>query len=549
MLWYRIAKKEIRLKTFRFRKHRKVFFIIIYGLFLFWAIFLGPFFMDLLLPELLKIHSSFLVPILPPIIEYSFLMIFIIFIIYPLLMLYRKLEIGIKDILLSSPAKSGDIFLGEFLGQLPFYGLIVLAIGPLGTSLLIQINPNLTLFHHILFYFLIFILIAFALLIGNVIANWLEYKLLSKDNKASLNSVFFTILPFIIILGLYTSHLLFELLYLYPTFKMLTNFFPSFWFSSVILYLVDPTSVSGYFLNIWIYILLIIGIPLLFAFISYKRSQAVYELEKTVRYKGLLVKLENIFLRIINSITPHKYRILVMIQFKEFVRKRENINKIIYLMAMNVVFGIFLSISIDKPLTSITQFTPLFAPLLIEVIQFNYSIMLILGWMVGFTFGIFMGIYVFVNKKEIILLYKKSIRSIGALVFSFVYNMFIICLILGLVLTIFFSIVFLLDFLSAISFYLSFIIISMIILTQAVAIQSIRPLYEERGKFIYFNIYIIALLQVLSFIISLLLFVYPTSFINYTIGLNNILISYIGISSIIAVLLLFIGIIKLNRTE
>ena len=240
MLWYNIAKKEIRLKTFRFRKRRKLFFIIVYGIFLFWAIYLGPYFMDLLLPELLKIHSSYLIPVLPPIIEYSFLMIFLIFIIYPLLMLYRKLEIGIKDIILSSPAKSGDIFLGEFLGQLPFYSLIVLAIGPLGTSFLIQLNPYLTVFHYIIFYILIFILIALALLIGNIIANWLEYKLLSRDKKDSLNSVFFTILPFIIILGLYTSHFVFELLYVYPIFKIFSNFLPSFWFSSVILHLVDP---------------------------------------------------------------------------------------------------------------------------------------------------------------------------------------------------------------------------------------------------------------------------------------------------------------------
>ncbi|TFG17905.1 MAG: hypothetical protein EU531_01840 [Promethearchaeota archaeon] len=549
MLWYRIAQKEIRLKTFRFRKHRKEFFVIIYGLFFFWAAFLGPYFMDLLLPDILKIYSSFLATILHPIIEYSFLMIFLIFIIYPLLMLYRKLEIGVKDIILSSPAKAGDIFLGEFIGQLPFYSLIVLAIGPLISSFLIQINPDLTLFHHMLFYLLIFILIIFALLIGNVIANWLEYKLLSSDRKSSLNSVFFATLPFIIILALYISHFIFELLYVYPAFKILTNFFPSFWFSNIILYFVDPSSVSGYFLNIWVYILLIIGIPLLITFISYKRTESVYELEKSIKTRGFMIKLESSFIRFINLVTPSRYKVLVITQFREFVRKRESISKMIYLIALNIVFGIFLSLSVDIPLSSITRLDPVFAPFSIEVSEFNFSLILILAWMVAFTFGIFMGIYVFVNTKEITLLYKKSIRNVKALVISFLYNMLIICLILGLIFTIFFSIIFLLDFLSAISFYLSFITISMIILTQAVAIQCIRPLYEERGKFIYFNIYIITLLQVLSFIISLLLFIFPTPFINYTIGLNFILIIYIGISSIIALLLLFIGILRLNRTE
>jgi len=262
-----------------------------------------------------------------------------------------------------------------------------------------------------------------------------------------------------------------------------------------------------------------------------------------------MIKLESTFIRFINLVTPNRYKVLVITQFREFVRKRENINKMIYLIALNIVFGIFLSLSVDLPLTSITRLDTVFAPFSIEVSEFNFSLVSILAWMVAFTFGIFMGIYVFVNTKEITLLYKKSIRNVKVLVISFLYNMLIICLILGLIFTFFFSIIFLLDFLSAISFYLSFIIISMIILTQAVAIQCIRPLYEERGKFIYFNIYIITLLQVLSFIISLLLFIFPTPFINYTIGLNYILIIYIGISSIIALLLLFIGILRLNRTE
>ncbi|MEJ2295858.1 MAG: hypothetical protein P8Y23_13970, partial [Candidatus Lokiarchaeota archaeon] len=149
MLWYRIAKNEIRLKTFRFRKERTVFFIILYALFLFWALFLGPYVIDLLLPDILKFYGSTLKTVLHPIIEYFFLMIFIIFIIYPLFMLYRRLEIGIKDIILSSPAKPGDIFIGEFLGQMPFYTLVVLGIGPLGTSFLIQLNSNLNFLNYL----------------------------------------------------------------------------------------------------------------------------------------------------------------------------------------------------------------------------------------------------------------------------------------------------------------------------------------------------------------------------------------------------------------
>ncbi len=549
MIWYHIAKKEIRLRTSKLRKQRKLFFVMIYGFFLFWAIFLGPYIIDLLLPDLLKTYGSSLETILHPIIEYSFMMLFIVFLIYPLITLYRRLEIGIKDVVSSSPAKPGDIFLGEFIGQLPFYILIVLAIGPLGLAVLMQINSNLTLWHHLLFYITIFFLITFALLVGNIIANWIEHKIFSKSRKSLLNNFFFTILPFIIILALYSFHIIFELLEEYPDFKILMNFFPSFWYSNIVLHLVDPTSIDPYFLNFWLYFILIIGVPLICAYISYKKAEIFYELETPIQLTKYSKRLERFFLKIIRKMTPSKLRIPVITQFKEFIRKKENINKTIFLIALNTVFGVFLSLSLDKPLINNTEISYGDSLLIIEVIDLNYSIMFILSWMGGLTFGVFMGIYIFINSKEIVYLYKKSIRSTKILVFSFLYNMAIISIILAFLLTIIFSLIFLLDILSAIAFFISYLVHSLIILTQATAIQCIRPLYNEKGKFMYFNIYVIALLQIVSFILSLIVFIPLTPFINYTIGFNQIILINIGISFIISLLLLIIGIEKLKRIE
>lgn len=549
MIWYHIAKKEIRLRTSKFRKYRKIFFLIIYGLFLFWAVLLGPYIIDLLLPDLLKTYGSSLETILHPIIEYSFMMLFIVFLIYPLITLYRRLEIGIKEVISSSPAKPGDIFLGEFLGQLPFYVLIVLAIGPLGLAVLIQINSNLTIWHHLLFYITIFSLISFALLVGNIIANWIEHKFFSKARKSLLNSFFFTILPFIIILALYSFHIIFELFEEYPDFKILTNFIPSFWYSNIVLHLVDPTSIDTYFLNFWLYIILIIGVPLICAYISYKKAEFFYDLEKPIQIQKYSKKIEKFFLKIITKVTPRKIRIPVITQFKEFVRKKENINKMIFLIALNIVFGIFLSLSLNKPLINNTEISFGDSLLIIEVIDLNYSIVFILSWMGGLTFGVFLGIYVFIHTKEIVYLYKKSIRSVKILVFSFLYNMTIICLILAFLLTAIFSLIFLIDILLAVVFFLSYLVHSLIILTQATAIQCIRPLYDEKGKFMYFSIYVIALLQVLSFILSLIVFIPFTPFLNYTVGFNQIILINIGISFTISLLLLIIGIEKLKRTE
>ncbi|MFW9823057.1 MAG: hypothetical protein ACFFE4_08990, partial [Candidatus Thorarchaeota archaeon] len=173
-LWKIIFKNEIRQKTYLYRKNRKSFFIILFSIFLLWALYLGPVIFNAVIPQLFEDFTEFVIPILSTLVEYSFMILFLLYIMYPIFMLYRKSEIGQKDIILATPAKPSDIFLGEFLGQLPFYFLFILGLGPLVNSLLLQLNPNLTIFHHFILYLTIFILQIFGLLIGTILSNWLE---------------------------------------------------------------------------------------------------------------------------------------------------------------------------------------------------------------------------------------------------------------------------------------------------------------------------------------------------------------------------------------
>ena len=146
-LWKILVKNELRIRTARFKSHRKLFFITISAIFLFWAVYLGPVFFNAVFPDILAAFSGILELVLYFVIEYFLMTVFVMFILYPLFTLFRKSEIGIKDVILSSPVKSGDIFLGEFFAQLPFIFLIVLAVGPAAASLLSQVNPQLTIIH------------------------------------------------------------------------------------------------------------------------------------------------------------------------------------------------------------------------------------------------------------------------------------------------------------------------------------------------------------------------------------------------------------------
>ncbi|MFX1427913.1 MAG: hypothetical protein ACFFBE_15775, partial [Promethearchaeota archaeon] len=225
-LWKKIAKNEIRLKTFRVRKNRKLFFIIIYTLFLIWAAYLGPILFDEILPELLKFYSEHLEVLISLILEYSFMMLFMMYMIYPLFILNRRSEIGIKDTVLASPIKSGDIFLGEFVGQLPFYFLFLLGIGPLGTSLLRQINSDMIFLHYLGFYIFVFILSNFALIIGMIFSNWFENKIFKNKKIRELDSWILVLLSFLVISIFYVFHFIFEIIAMFPNLKIWMLFFP-----------------------------------------------------------------------------------------------------------------------------------------------------------------------------------------------------------------------------------------------------------------------------------------------------------------------------------
>jgi len=375
-LWIIIAKNEIRIKTAKFRSHRNLFFVVIYAILIFWATYLGPVIFDAILPDILLALSGVLEFVLQFVIEVSLTTMFVMMILYPIFLLFRKSEIGVKDVILSSPVKSGDIFLGEFVGQLPFHFLIVLAIGPAVVSLLGQLNPQLAVLHYLIIYLVIFLMMNFSLIIGTIMANYIELKLSSsKKNKDSSNS-FLLLLSFIVIISFYLFHYTFNIGYNNPVFKDWMSIFPSFWYSNIILYLVNPLLIESYVINIWLSVGLAIGIPMLILYFSYKKAEKFYSIDLQSEKKLLTVKKEGFILKIINKMTLKKYKVLVMVQFKNFLRKKENITKLIYSVAFTGVLGLFIFLSLDSPITEIKEFSLLgLVSIPVDLFQYRSNIL------------------------------------------------------------------------------------------------------------------------------------------------------------------------------
>jgi hypothetical protein len=274
-----------------------------------------------------------------------------------------------------------------------------------------------------------------------------------------------------------------------------------------------------------------------------------YKLEYYIEKTQIKLKTESKILNLAKFLTPSKYKLLVSTHFKEFFRKLENFNRIIYIFSFNVAFGLFVLTSLNYNLLNVMVYQ-IFPSVNLKVAYFDLFVLIILSWMGGLTLGIFFGVIVFIPSKGILFIYKKSSRGTKALIFSHLYQMAQVILFIDLLTTIIYSIIFQLNFLEILFFFISYFFISLIILTQALGIQSNNPLFDEKGKSVYFNVYLIVLFQIISFAIPLFILVPFLPFdIDYSIGFILILVCSLFFSSILAILILLFGIRKLNHIE
>jgi hypothetical protein len=519
-----------------------MFLIVIYVIFLYWGLYLGPNLFDIIISKIALDIPSEYVSVSVKFIEYFLTTFFLIILIYPLYGLYRKAEIGHSEVLLASPIKPGEIFLGEFLGKLIFYFLLILGMGPVIISLLNQIN-TLNIVQYIVIYSSLFMLLAFSFLIGTILANLLENKMTKSKLAKDLGKSFLLVLSFIVIALFYILRFIFDFILSNPIYKVWLMYYPSFWYSNIILYAIDPSlnlfnSLSNY-LFVIANISLGVIIPSLILYFSYKNADRFYTLEGRTENEVFISKEEGRFYRLIRKITPPKWRGLIITQFKQFFRKKENLFKIIYICAIISVIGVIIIYSLENPILATY-----------DILNLKLLIIIIVAWVGGLLFGVLMGLHIFIDSKQILFHYKSTTRGIKALVFSYIYEIFYLILILDIILTLFFTLVFQLEFIYSLIFFITFMLYCFVIQLQAIGVQCFTPLFGERGKNAYLISYFVIFLQILSFFIALFLLIpFASDSLNNSIGLLYILLINLALTSGFAFLIINIGLRKLQRLE
>ncbi len=528
-LWKTIARNEIRIRTSSFRNHRMLFFIALYSLLIIWAVVIAPYLFDLFMPTLAEQFSDVFKPVIAITIESIMMMLFLVLVIYPLNNIYKEEEIGSKEILLATPVRANDIFLGEFLGKAPMYSVAILIITPIIVGL---INPiiNLTVFQYLIIYGIVFGHVYFANLIGSIVGSWIEHKISKNEKARDLGKALVWVFTILLVVIMYAIMFFLNYLLEHPELKNWLAFYPSLWFSNIILYSIDPVLINTFILNIWINVLLAVGIPIITLYLSYRKAESFYTLEGGVEKSSItIIEHENPFYKLVRKISGRKWGGLIVIQLKRFFRKKANIARVAYVVGLLGFMSWFISRMVEDE----------------AMIVFSSTILIAIGGGIG---SIIVGHLAFIDSKDLIWVYKRSPRGIKAIVYSYLLMMLIFNIFLTIFVTTMLTIFSDIDLFNTVIFFVEFLIFAEISMCQAMGLQCISPAFGEKDSSMKGNTMIsMLLLQPLMFLpISLLIFINPGSVELMRVVIQAPLFLYnIGVS----LPLLYFGMKKLNRLE
>lgn len=525
-LWRVIAKNEIRVRTSSFRNHRKSVFILVYALLFLWAFAIAPFIFDMFMPTLAAQYSTIFKPVVAILIETFMMTFFLILVMYPLNNVYREMEVSVKESILATPVRPNDIFLGEFLGKAPIYTMAVLILAPIIVGM---INPliDLTIIQYIVIYGCVFGLVYFANLVGSIIASWLEHKMSKSEKARDLGKALIWIFTIAMVAIMYAVIFLLNELMAHPELKNWLAFYPSLWFSNIILYSIDPILLDTFILNIGISLLLAVSVPITSLYISYKKADRFYTLEGGIEKVSVtIVEQENVFYKIVRKVSSRRWAGLIVMQLKRFLRKKANYARVAY------VLGI---------LGFITWFFSSMA----EDLVFTTTILIAMGGGIG---SMMLGHLGFVDSKDLIWVYKRSPRGIKGLVYSYLYAMLILNFFIAASITIVFSMFANLDIVNALIFFVEFLIFLQIAMCQAMGIECLSPAFGEKDSNMKGNAMVsMLLLQPLIFIpVIIMIFVDIDSLVQMMVISHGVIFLYNLATSIP---LLYFGMKKLNKIE
>ena len=353
--WYAIAKADFQVLTVSMRSHRKLYTAILYGLVLTWATVLAPMVYGWVINSILPLEyiRPLLMVMFPGIMRTIGLLLWIVLLLFPLSYALQEIKVSQWEIFLSNNVSTRDILVGTYIGKMSFYGLIVVLLAPL------LITPFMLAFEvsilgQLLVYGVITLMALGTIWLSNFLTSVIQAKLGESSRGNDIAKALALVVAMIVIIPMY------GMMFFLPALSEMMGMnavlvLPSTWFADLISWLAivfngigmtssQILSFAGVLqLDIVFSSVLAIGFVLATVVLAIGAADRVFTIEAGVRTEVVTtVGRENAFLRGIRKVNPGPFGSLMVTNFKDFLRKAQNLSKIGYGLVLAIIMPVIM---------------------------------------------------------------------------------------------------------------------------------------------------------------------------------------------------------------
>ncbi|KYK37424.1 MAG: hypothetical protein HXS46_15295 [Theionarchaea archaeon] len=514
--WFLIAKNQYRIYTSSVREIRPYFPFLVIGALAVFVFFIAPLIVNAFVDELV---AFFLSQVAVVVVQVMLFMLFFLFVTLPITYALRDIKTEQQWLFISAPVKSSDILLGEYLGELPLYAILIVIVTGFFTAVLTPLKIDMIQKFIIVIVFVI--ILSSALWIGTVIAALLRTKLgksaRGRDMGKGLSVII--ILPMVAVMYAFIGGGVLEALADPGTSGMIKTafmIFPSTWGAKVITGLVSSPGNTGDagFVTFALFggLVLFFGATL---WIGTRLADRAYSLEAGT-FTTAKAKPDSVFYKTIRQLVGGgSFGTLLASTFKVYTRRLHNLSWLAYSVGIAALLNIFF-VKGDDPFGVIMLSSFVFA-MIAAIVASDVTI----------------------RGKETLFIYKKTPSGVGTLVKTrLIQGWFVV---IPIVVAIMGIVVMLNPQVSIGSMALPIGLVMLIAaayMAFALGLFLLMPAYTERGGEFVLNLMIIVQGAVFLFIACLILF-----------GETRGLLLMALLSWLLGIVFLFLGKWRLSRME
>jgi len=356
--------------------------------------FIAPAFVSLFIDDFVAFFPSQVAVAMVPIIMF---MIFFYFIILPITYTLQGMEAGQVEIFLAAPIKPSDVLLGEFLGIMPFYAIVIAVIAGFFTAAL---NPlGLDMLQIAITVIIFVVTFLSSLWIGTVIAALVRTKFAKSARGRDIGKALSLVLalPMIAVMYAIMGGGLLKALAEPGTsgmVKTILSLLPSSWGGEVIVgFASNPSNISAVGFETLTRFGGLVAFFVAVLWLGTKAANRAYSIEPTT-FTASRAKPDGAFYKTVKYLGGGRsFCTLLVSVFKDYGRRLENLSRIVYIVGLIAMIKIFFGGGQEDPEVA----------LLMGLFLFPFLAVLIVG-------------QVTVGGKESLFIYKKTPFGVGRLV-------------------------------------------------------------------------------------------------------------------------------------